>query len=185
MFSIASLKPGIKILVDNIPFEVLEAHHSKMARSVGQTQTKFKNLLNNSVISKVFSGNITLEPADIFYKKSQFLYCDSDNFIFMDPKTFEQIEIANEKILDKKKWLREEQEVDLMFWENQAIGINLPAKITLKVKEALPGVKGDRQSAGTKKITLETGAQIDAPLFIKTGDKVLINTELNQYIKRI
>ncbi len=181
MYSLAELKPGLKIEFRGAPFQVIEARHSKMARSMGQAQVKMKNLVSGEIIMHGFAGNQTIEPADVRFKKFQFLYESDNQLFFMDPQTFEQTSIISD---ENKKWLKPSQEIDLIFWEEKAIGFALPSKISLEVKEADPGLRGDRQTAGLKKITLETGATINAPLFIKPGDKVIINTETGEYVKR-
>jgi len=180
-YSLAELKPGLKIEFRGKPFQVIEARHSKMARSMGQAQVKIKNLISGEIINHSFAGNQTIEPAEVNFRKFQFLYESAGQLFFMDPQNFEQISI---KPSEKKKWLKPSQEVDLIFWEERAIGFSLPTKISLKVKEADPGLRGDRQTAGLKKITLETGAYINAPLFIKPGDKIIVNTDTGEYVKR-
>lgn len=182
MYSIAQLKSGVKINFRGEPNEVIFAKHKKLARSQGQAQVKLKNLISGNIITHTFTGSSPVEPAEILYQPFQFLYEEKNGLVFMNPYSFIQIIVPPQK---EKKWLVAGQQVEVIFWQDKAISFKLPATITLEVKQADPGIRGGRESAGLKKITLETGAIIDAPLFIKPKNRIIINTQTEKYVKRV
>jgi len=156
-----------------------------MGRAGAVMRTKLKNLKNGTVIEKTFQGSDKVQEADISKSKAQFLYRDGENYNFMDNTTYDQFVISEEAIGDSKNYLTEGLEVTMLNFNDSPINIVLPVKVTLEVTEAPPGLKGDTQSGGDKLVTVETNAKITTPLFIKTGDKIIINTESGTYVSRV
>ncbi len=185
MYVIAELKPGRAVVVDGDPYLITSSRFSKQGRQGGVMATKMKNLKTGSVIQKTFQGNDKLEPADVGYRKVQYLYGDGSSFTFMDLNTYDQFELTSDTVGDAKKYLVEGGEVDAMVFEENPIGIQLPATINLKVAETIPGVKGDTATGGTKPATLESGIKVNVPLFINEGDTVKVNTDTGVYMERI
>jgi len=179
------IKTGKKIVLDDEPFAVIYNEHSKMGRAGAVMRTKLKNLKNGTVIEKTFQGSDKVQEADISKSKAQFLYRDGENYNFMDNTTYDQFVISEEAIGDSKNYLTEGLEVTMLNFNDSPINIVLPVKVTLEVTEAPPGLKGDTQSGGDKLVTVETNAKITTPLFIKTGDKIIINTESGTYVSRV
>ncbi len=185
MYVIAELKKGRAVVLDGEPYLITWNQFSKSARQGGVMATKMKNLKSGAVIQKTFQGNDKLEPADVGYRKVQYLYGDGSSYTFMDLTSYDQFELDDDTVGDVAKFLSEGQELDAMVFEDQPIGINLPPTIEVKVVETIPGVKGDTATGGTKPATLESGATVNVPLFINEGDVVKINTESGDYMSRV
>lgn len=186
MYSIAQLKVGTVIKVDGHPYIVTASQFSKQARGSGVMKTTVKSLLTGNSLPMTFQGNDKIEPADINYSKAQFLYAQGNECFFMDNSTYEQFTFKKEELGDKLNYLLEGTEVDIQNFDEKPINVQIPPKINLKVIEAEPGVKGDSaQGRVTKLVKLETGITIQAPLFIKEGDMVRINTENGEYSERV
>ncbi|MEN8252473.1 MAG: elongation factor P [Patescibacteria group bacterium] len=184
MLNISDIKTGKKIVLDETPYAVVYNEHSKMGRAGAVMRTKLKNLTNGAVMEKTFQGSDKVAEADMSKSKAQFLYTEGENYNFMDNETYDQFVINEKAIGNAKDYLTEGLEVTMLNFNDNPINIELPVKVTLEVTEAPPGLKGDTQSGGDKLVTLETGAKITTPLFINTGDKIIINTESGTYVSR-
>ncbi|MBI2453521.1 elongation factor P [Candidatus Peregrinibacteria bacterium] len=184
MYSIAEVRPGMTIQIENIPYLVLHAQHSKQARGGGVAKTSLKNLLTGSTIPKTFQGNERIEKANVHFSKAQYLYKDESSAYFMDSNNFEQFSIPADQIKDQSAYLLEGTEIDIQNFDNKPIAIKLPPKVVLAVTETEPGVRGNTASGGSKPAILETGIRIQVPLFINQGDRIRINTETGQYAER-
>lgn len=185
MYVIAELKKGRAVVIDGDPYLITWNQFSKAARQGGVMATKMKNLRSGSVIQKTFQGSDKIEPADIGYRKVQYLYGDGTNFTFMDLTTYDQFDLDEDTVGEMADYLTEGQELDAMIFEDLPIGINLPPTVEVVVKETMPGVKGDTATGGTKPATLASGATINVPLFIAEGDTVKVNTESGEYMSRV
>ena len=167
MYVIAELKPGRAVVVDGDPYLITWNQFSKQGRQGGVMATKLKNLKNGNVLQKTFQGNDKLEPADVGYRKVQYLYGDEkDGYTFMDLNTYDQFVLGSDTVGDSAKYFVEGQEVDALVFEENPIGIQLPSTVGLKVIETPPGVKGDTATGGTKFAELESGLKVSVPLFI-------------------
>ncbi len=184
VLSIAEIRRGKVILVDEKPYLVTENIFNKRAQRTGMMETKLKSLLTGDVISKTFRGGDMATEANVSYQRCQYLYANGDNYNFMNNTTFEQFSLPAEQLGLWAKFLLEGSDVDTMYFNNLPVGIELPAKIVLQVKESPPSVKGDTATSASKQVTLETGYVVNVPLFIKEGDKVKINTETGEYVER-
>jgi elongation factor P len=148
-------------------------------------RTKLKNLRTGRMLEKTFRSGEKVEEADIDERKMQYLYQDGDSLVFMDSQSYEQIPIPGEQLGDAKKYLLENTEVGVQIYKGTAINIELPPFVQLTVTQSDPGLKGDTASGGTKPVTVETGAVIQAPLFIKEGETIRIDTRSGQYVERV
>jgi len=184
MLGINEIKSGKNIVLNGEPFAVLYHEHSKTGRAGSVLRTRLKNLLTGTVLEKTFQGAEQIEEADIAKSKAQFLYREKDNYAFMDMKNYEQFSLSKEVLGETINYLIEETEVQVINFNDHAINIELPVKITLKVTEAPPCIKGNTVSSGTKLVTLETGLKISTPLFVNEGDQVIVNTERGEYVSR-
>ena len=184
MLSITNLKTGTKITLENDPYVVLSYYHSKQGRGGAVVKTKLKNLRTGSIIDKTFQGADKVEEADLSKKKATYLYSDETNSFFMDSDTFDQFEISLEKVSDSKKYLVENSNVDILYYKNEPLNIELPIKMSFVVTSSPPGVRGNSAGSVNKKVTIETGAALDAPLFIKEGDKIIVDTRDGSYVER-
>ncbi len=185
MLSISDIKLGSVIDIKNEPYQVVFTQHIKVARGGAVLKTKLKNLVNGSTLEKTFSGSDKIEEANIERRKANFLYTQEQEYIFMDNTTFEQFHFNKEDIGDLVEYLKEGQEVDVLIFNNNPVSFVLPTKITLEVKSAPDGVKGNSSGAVTKTVVLETGLEVKTPLFVKSKDKIIINTETGEYVERV
>ena len=178
------------ILVDGIPFEILESHVARTQKRKPQNQVKMRNMLNGKVIPGTFHASDTAEEADISRREAIFLFANKGEYWFCDPKDrAKRFEISADVIADQAKFLKDNTVVDIKVFEyedeERVIGITLPIKMTFMVKEAPPAIKGNTASGGGKLVTLETGAQVTTPLFIEAGEMVIVNTDTGEYVERV
>ncbi|MDP1709417.1 MAG: elongation factor P [Candidatus Komeilibacteria bacterium] len=184
MLTLGQIKRGTTIIYPGEPYVVTDATHSKQGRAGAVLRTKIKNLHNGNVIENTFQGSDKIELADLVYKKCQFLYRDETAAYFMD-QGFEQFSLSNNIAGESLQYLREGQNMEIAFWNNQPIYIKLPPKVDLRVTEAAPAVKGDTATSASKTVKLETGLEVLTPMFVKEGDIVRINTETGEYVERV
>jgi len=184
MLSISEIKIGRVVVINGEPYIVLKTDHHKMGRGGAVLKVKLKNLINSGVLDKTFQGNEKAEEAGIEKKKASFMYKDEESANFMDSDTYEQFAIPLEAIGAKQKFLCEGADVDVLCFNNKAVAVDLPVKMKFKVVEAPPGIKGNSAGNVTKKIKIETGAEINTPLFINEGDEIMVNTEKEEYVER-
>jgi elongation factor P len=180
------LKKGIIFILNNQPHEVLS--HSLMFKGRGSSvmQTKLKNLITGNTIAKTFHQGDIFEEADLQKIKLVFIYANKNKYVFHEQNNkSKRVEISKEQIGDSAEFLKTNEIVDGLIFNEKIINILLPIKTTLKVIEAPPNIKGNRAEAGMKQVVLETGAKINAPLFIKQGDIIEINTSTGEYVRRI
>jgi elongation factor P len=186
MIPYSQLQKGVRIILEGQPCEITEAKPLFKGRGHSILQARLKNLKTNTVISKTFHPSDNFEEAEVSKKEVKFLYSHREKYVFSEKDNPSQrFELTAEKVGEQIHFLKENQTVEALIFEGKVINISLPIKTTLKVTEAPPAFKGNRAEAGTKTITLETGAKISAPLFIKKGDVVEVNTETGEYVRRV
>ncbi len=185
MLSFSEIKLGSVVNLKNEPYQVVFTQHIKVARGGAVLKTKLKNLITGSTLEKTFSGSDKVEEANIQRKKANFLYAQAEEYIFMDNETFEQFQFDKNSIEDLVKYLKEGQEVDVLIFNDNPVSFVLPTKITLEVDMAPDGVRGNSSGAVTKTVILETGLEVKTPLFVKSKDKVIVNTETGEYVERV
>jgi elongation factor P len=184
MGSLTDIKTGIVVKVSGQPYLVVWSQFNRKQQRKPVMRTKLKNLIDDSVLEKTFLAGESFEFADIERKRCQYLYKDDNDAFFMDNETFEQFTLPVSQIEDSLRFMKDDVEVYVTLYENKPIGIQPPVKATLKIIETTPGVKGDTATGGTKQATVETGAVINVPLFVKEGEKIIINTETGEYVSR-
>lgn len=184
MLSITQLQPGVRVKYNNKPYEILKSEHVQMGRGSGIQRVRMRCLRDGSTIGETFKGNQTVEEVKLIRRPGQFLYCDNENCHFMDPQTFAQNIIAKKIINEKLKFLKEGETYQAIIIDEEFLDIELPQKIILQVKSAPPGLKGDRTSAGTKPIELENGLIVNAPLHIKVGEQIIVDSRNGGYVSR-
>lgn len=187
MLSMKEIKLGKVIKWSNAPYVVIKTEHSKKARAGAVLRVKMKNLLTGSVIENTFQGSDKAEEADLERgKKAQYLYKDDSNAFFMDQESFEQFELPVDQIEQQLNYLSEGENVLYMSFEAKPVALDLPPKVTLSVTEAPEGERGNSaQGKVMKTVTVESGYELQAPLFIKVGDLIKINTENGEYVERV
>ena len=184
MLSLNEIKIGKVLTINKAPYVVARTDHHKMGRGGAVLKVKLKNLIDGSILDKTFQGNDKAEEADTEKKKANFMYKDDANAYFMDNLSYEQFELPMDTIAEKAKFLRDGTDVDVLYFDGNPVAVELPIKMKFKVTEAPPGVKGNTAGNVTKKIVIETGAEIIAPLFINEGDEILVNTDTEEYVER-
>ncbi|MFH1780738.1 MAG: elongation factor P [Candidatus Nealsonbacteria bacterium] len=186
MLSSGDLRKGVRILIDGEPYEVLDSNPMKKAQRRVVMQTKLKSLLTGNALERNFHQGENFEEAELSKLQSKFLYTHRGLYIFCEEKNSSKRFELNEELLGTRaKFLKPDELVDAIIFNEKVISVSLPIKLSLKVTEAPPGVKGDSAQGGTKIVTLETGAQVSVPLFVEEGDIIEVNTETGEYTRRI
>ena len=185
MYSTPDFRKGLRIELDGKPHIIVDFLHVKPGKGGAFVRTKLKNLITGNVMDKTFRSGEKVGIPDLQEKNMQYLYRDEDGFYFMDQETYEQISLTEEQLGENKGFLQENIVIDVLFHNNQPIGVELPIFVEIPISETDPGLKGDTASGGTKPAVLETGAVIQVPLFIEEGNIVKIDTRTGEYIERI
>lgn len=187
MLSFNEIKKGKRIVIDNEPYEVIESSHLFKGRGQSVLQTKIRNIKTGNIVSKNFRPSENFQEAEISKIKATFLYSNKKNEYYFckenNPK--DRFYFNQDQLGAVILFLKEKQQVDALVFNDEIINISLPVKVVLKVIEAPPGIKGDRAQAGNKPVKLETGAEILVPLFVKEQDLIEINTEKQEYVRRV
>lgn len=184
MISVTELRVGITFKLDGQPYQVLEYKHSKIGRGKANIKVKARNLTDGKVIKKTFTSGAKVEPVETIVKSLQFLYQDEEGLHFMDPRSFEQFSLPEKIFGGKARFLKEDKEVKILFGEGKPLSFDLPVSMIFEVTSAPPGVKGNSATASTKPIILDNGLVLQAPSFIKKGDRIKVDTRTGKYIER-
>lgn len=177
------LRPGNTFIYKNNLYYVIENSFNKTAMREGIVKCKVKNLRSGSITIEVLTGE-KLEKAVIDHVKATFSYIDKENYVFMDNETFEQIEINSSKLEWEKNFIIEGSDVSILKYESEVLNISLPDQVSLLVEFAEEAVQGNTVQTAMKKAKLETGYELDVPQFVKTGDKIIVNTSNGEYVGR-
>lgn len=185
MLSISDIKLGTIISRNNQPYQVTYTQHVKMGRGGANLKTKLKNLITGQTLDITYSGSDKAEEADLERSKANFLYQENGSGFFMDNDSYEQFSLDLSAIGEQAGYLKEGLTVEVLIYEGRPVSVKLPVKVNLKVIQSPPGVKGDTAGAATKIVTLETGKEIKAPLFINQNDVIKVNTDTGEYVERV
>lgn len=186
MLSYKEITPRTYIVLDGEPYEVLSSQITRKQRQKPSNQTRLRNLLRGNVIERTFHQSDTVPEALLETQTLRYLYNHRDEYWFSNPlDSRERLKIDTSLISNKHYFLKENNLVDILYFNNKPIDIKFPIKVDLKVSEAPPSLRGDTAQGGTKQVTLETGAVITTPLFINIGDTVRVNTETGEYVERV
>ena len=183
--SINQFKVGVTILLDSEVFQIIETEHVKPAKGSAFVRTKLKNLRSASLIDRTFRGQDTAEEAFVEQRKLQYLYSSDEVYNFMDQENYEQIVISKDALGQGTKFLKDNLGVVGFFYKDQILNVLMPNFIELAVTETEPGVRGDTAKSGTKPAKVETGANLQVPLFINPGDKIKVDTRSGGYVERV
>jgi elongation factor P len=178
------LKNGMCLDIEGTLWTVIEFQHVKPGKGPAFVRTKMRQVLTGKVVEKTFNAGVKIEVAILEKREMQFLYKEGEDFVFMDNKTFDQMNISAATVGDSAQYMLENTEAIVAIHENNPLYIELPASVVLTVTYTEPGLQGDRSSGGTKPATVETGIQIQVPLFIKQDEKVLVDTRDGSYLGR-
>ena len=185
MISTADFRNGVVVEMDGNLMEIVEFQHVKPGKGGAFVRTRFKNILTGRVLEQTFRSGEKFEEARIEERPWQYLYSDGDMFHFMDNESFEQMAVSPKVIGDASKWMKENNNVTLVFHRDNVISVKIPAHVVFVITKSDPGIQGDRSSGATKPATLETGANIQVPLFINEGDNVKVDTRTGGYVERV
>jgi elongation factor P len=178
------LKNGMTLDIDGQLWTVVEFQHVKPGKGPAFVRTKLKQVLSGKVVDKTFNAGVKVDVASLEKREMNFLYKEGEDFVFMDNKTFDQMNISSATVGDAAQYMLENTEAIVAIHDNNPLYIELPASVTLTVTYTEPGIQGDRSSGGTKPATVETGIEIQVPLFIKQDEKILVDTRDGSYLGR-
>jgi len=181
---IADLKPGMLIELDGLPHLVIKAQHAKLGRGGAMLRTTLRNLVTQAQFERTFKGDEKFLPANLARRKAQVLFQDEGAFIFMDSENFEQFNLPKATLSENKNFLKEGELVEIFYFKERPLSVNLPIKMKFRVIEAEPNVKGNSATTPTKNARIETGYQLKVPIFIKVGDTIIIDTRDGSYVER-
>ena len=179
------LRNGLVLNLEGQLWQVVEFQHVKPGKGPAFVRTKIKNVLSGKTVDRTFNAGLKVETATVDRRDMQYLYKDGNDYVFMDVKSYDQIYVPGDTVGDAARFLLENQDVIVAFHDETVLFVELPAAVVLTVSHTEPGLQGDRSSAGTKPATLETGAEIQVPLFLNTGDRVKVDTRSGSYISRV
>lgn len=185
MISVNDFKRGVVIKLDGELYSVIEYQHVKPARGAAFVRSKIRHMKKGSVVERTFRGGEKVEDVKIVKRQMQYLYEEGDSLVFMDTESYEQESIPKKAIGDALKFIKEQDMVDIAMYEGEAITVEPPQSVVLKVIYAEPGLKGDTATNVLKPVKVETGAEVRVPLFINEGDMTKINTETGEYLERV
>ena len=185
MIDVNELRKGVTFELDNHIFKVIEYSHHKPGRGKATIRIKARNLRTGANIDKTFNSSDRVQDIRLDYHNVQYLYTDGDLYYFMDLETYEQPGLTGEVLGEATHYLKEGMEVKLTFYEGEPLDIDLPTTIDLEVTEALPAVRGDTATGVTKKVTTETGLQVDCPSFVEVGNIIRVDSRTGTYVTRV
>ncbi len=179
------LKNGMVLNIDGQLWTVIDFQHVKPGKGGAFVRSKLKNVLSGKVVDRTFNAGVKVETANVDRRDMQYLYRDGDDWVFMDNVSYDQFHVPNAVVGDNSKYLLENQSAQVAIHEGLPIIVDLPASVEIMLTYTEPGLQGDRSSGGTKPATLETGAEIQVPLFIESNTKVKVDTRDGSYLGRV
>jgi elongation factor P len=185
MLNSTDLKNGVTFLADGKPYKVIKYDFIKMGRGGATVKLKVRNLDSGSVEDKSYSSNVKVDDLITSKRNLQYLYTVEPSAMFMDPNTYEQVEIPTSVVAGELPFIKEGETAAILFWGEKALSIDIPPKATLTVAETDPGVKGNSASNMYKSATMENGMEVKVPLFINKGDKIRVDTRSGDYVERV
>ena len=184
MISVNDFKTGVTIEMEGQVFQVMDFQHVKPGKGAAFVRAKLRNVKTGSTVEKTFRAGEKVTRAHLEKREMQFLYKDTEGYIFMDNESYDQISISQDTLGDGSKWLLENMLIEVLMFQGNILGIELPNFVELTVVETEPGVKCDTATGATKQARLETGVSVQVPLFINEGDRLRIDTRTGQYMER-
>jgi elongation factor P len=183
--STADFKNGLVLNIDGQLWQIVEFQHVKPGKGPAFVRTKLKNVVSGKVVDKTYNAGVKVETATVDRRDATYLYRDGNDFVFMDSEDYEQHPLPETLVGTASDFLLESMPVQIAFHDGAALYLELPVSVEMLVASTEPGLQGDRSSAGTKPATMETGAEIQVPLFINTGDKLKVDTRDGSYLGRV
>ncbi len=184
MYEVGDFRKGLKVLIEGVPFVVVDFQHVKPGKGNQFTRTKLRNLLTGSNLERTFKSGEKFEVPDMENREMSYLYKEGTGYLFMDKNNYEQVSIEEQDLGESKYYLTENMETTVSFFNGKAIAVDVPKSVVLTVTKTDPGLKGNSVSGGGKPATLETGLVVSVPLHINEGDKLRVDTRTGEYIER-
>jgi elongation factor P len=184
MISSNDFRPGVSIVLDGSVWRVIDFLHVKPGKGSAFVRTTLKNVQTGKQLERTFRAGESVPQANLDKSTMQHTYKEGDEFVFMDMETYEESRLSAAQIGDRVKYLKEGMEAEVIRWDEQVLGVELPKSVVLEVTQTDPGIKGDTATGGSKPATLETGAVIMVPLFITQGERIRIDTAEDKYMSR-
>ncbi len=185
MYDTSDIRKGLKVLMDGNPYNVVEFQFVKPGKGAAFTRTKFKNLLTGAVVERNIRSGEKLEPANVDQRDMQFLYKEAGDLVFMDQTNYEQVTMSTDLIGKAVDLMKDNLPVTVLFFNERPVDVSLPTFVFLEITASEPGVKGDTSGNVQKPATVETGATVNVPLFIRVGDTIKIDTRTCEYVERV
>jgi elongation factor P len=179
------LKNGLVLNIEGQLWTVIEFQHVKPGKGPAFVRSKLKNVLSGKVVEKTFNAGVKVETAEVDKRDMQYLYTDGDSYVFMDLDNYDQVSLSETTVGDSINYMLENQNAVVAMYQGNAIYVELPASVVLEITYTEPGLQGDRSSGGTKPATVETGLQIQVPLFVDDGTRVKVDTRTGEYLGRV
>lgn len=184
MISTSDLRKGITIELDGVLYSVLEYSHIKMGRGSAQVRLRLRDVKGGHTIERTFQAGEKFQRARVERHPMQFMYSDGEFFHFMNTETYDQMQLSPDQVGDAANYLVENGTCDVLTYQDQPIGVELPSSVVLTITRTDPGFKGDTATGGNKPATMETGLVVNVPLFVSEGDKIKVNTNSGEYLER-
>jgi elongation factor P len=185
MASTADIKNGVVLKIDGQLWTVIEFQHVKPGKGGAFVRTKMKNVVSGKTVDRTFNAGAKIETENVDRRDFQYLYADGDSFVFMDTSDYDQLSVPAAVVGDAANFMLENQAVTVALHDGNPLYVELPASVTLEITYTEPGLQGDRSTGGTKPATVETGYQIQVPLFLEQGTKVKVDTRTGDYLGRV
>ena len=185
MYDTSDIRKGLKVLMDGNPYNVIEFQFVKPGKGAAFTRTKLKNLLTGAVVERNIRSGEKLEPANVDQREMQFLYKEGGDLVLMDQTNYEQVSVSAEMVGKAADLMKDNLPCTVLFFNERAIDVSLPTFVFLEVTASEPGVRGDTSGNVQKPATVETGAEVMVPLFIRIGDLIKIDTRSHEYVERV
>jgi elongation factor P len=184
MISVNDFKTGLTVELDGMAWQVVDFQHVKPGKGPAFVRSKLKNVKTGSTVEKTFRAGEKIPRARLDRSEKQYLYNSDDEYVFMDNESYEQVTLNKEQLGDGLKYLKENMSIQVVMYQGEILGLELPNFVELKVTDTEPGIKGDTASGASKNATMETGAVVSVPLFINVGDVLRIDTRTGLYMER-
>ncbi len=184
MVSTGEIKRGMTIELDGRVWQIIEFQHIKMGRGSAQVRLKLRDIRRGDIIEKVFQAGERFARARLDHRNVQYLYSDGTHYHFMDTSSYDQLMLDEAQLGDAAQYLAPNAQVQLVEYEGEPIGVDLPASVVLKVTQTEPGVRGDTATGAMKRATLESGLVVNVPLFVNSGDRIKVDTRTGEYLER-
>jgi len=185
LISVNDFRTGLTVEVDGEVWQVVDFQHVKPGKGAAFVRAKMKNVKSGTVIERTFRAGEKIPRARLDRREMQYLYNDGSDYVFMDTESYDQISLNKSQIGEGIKWLKEQMTIQVLLYQGEILGLDLPNFVELEVVETEPGVKGDTATGATKLAVLETGATVQVPLFVNVGDVLRIDTRTGEYMERV